>query len=204
MRRDWWVPLLGVLFVIVTIVSFAVGGEPPGADEGAREVQKHYVDNDSAVMIGAALASVAAGLFVFFAAYLRSVLRRVEGEGGMLSALVLIGASIFATGIAIDATISFALAEQADEISPDAIQALQALWDNDFMPLALGLAVFLLSTGLSVIIHGGLPKWLGWIAILLGIVAFTPIGFFAFPVAGLWVLAVSVMLTMRNRRPGTA
>jgi hypothetical protein len=63
---------------------------------------------------------------------LRKVLRAAEGEGGMLSAVALAGATVMAVGAAIDATISFTLAETADNIEPTAVQALQALWDNDF------------------------------------------------------------------------
>ena len=199
MRRDWWVPLIGVLFVIVTIVAFGLGGEPPTADEGIGEVRSHYED-DSKVMLGAALLTLAALLFVFFAGYLRKVLRAAEGEGGMLSPLILIGAGIFATGAAIDATISFALADQADEIPADSVLALQALWDNDFMPLALGITVFTLSAGLLIVRHGGLPKWLGWVAILLAIIGMTPIGFAAFIGSAVWVLVVSILLTMQNRK----
>ena len=40
--------------------------------------------------------------------------------------------------------------------------------------------MLLLATGLSIVLYGALPKWLGWIAILLGVIGLTPIGFFAF------------------------
>ncbi len=199
MDRDWWVPLLGLAFVVVTLVSFAVGGEPPEVKDGAAKVVEHYVDNKDAIMVGGALAGIAASLLLFFAAYLRKVLRAAEGEGGVLSILAVVGAGVFATGIAIDATISFALAESADDLAPAGAQALQALWENDFMPMAVGLQVLLLSTGLSIVRHGALPKWLGWIAILLAIVAVTPAGFAAFIGSALWFAILSVMLTMRAR-----
>lgn len=199
MRKDWWVPLVGVLFVIVTLVAFGIQGEPPEADEGIAELREHYVEDDSKVMLGAALATVAALIFVFFVGYLRKVLRAAEGEGGMLSPLMLIGAAIFATGAAIDATISFALADQADEIPASSALALQSLWDNDFMPLALGITIFNLSTGLLIVLHGGLPKWLGAILILLALIGITPIGFAAFIGTAVWIVIVSILLTMRNR-----
>ncbi len=69
-----------------------------------------------------------------------------------------------------------ALADTADEIRPSAVEALSALWSNDFLPFAMGLQVFLLATGLSIVRHGVLPKWIGWIAIVLAVVAVTPIG----------------------------
>ena len=76
---------------------------------------------------------------MFFAGYIRKVLDREAGGRSMLPTVALVGAGIFATGAAIDSMISFALAEAADDIDPTAVQAIQAMWDNDFMPLTLGI-----------------------------------------------------------------
>ena len=132
------------------------------------------------MQIGARLATIAGAALVFFFGYVRKVLRAAEGENGMLSLVAFVGAVIVATGIAIDSTIAFALAEAADDIEPVAVQSLEALWDNDFFPIALGTTVMLSATGLSIVRHGALPKWLGWIAIVLGVVSVTPVGFVAF------------------------
>ena len=43
----------------------------------------------------------------------------------------------------------FSLAEAADDIDPVAVQALQALWDNDFLPFMLD-PLFPQATGLAV------------------------------------------------------
>jgi hypothetical protein len=212
-RYEWLVPLTGVAFLAVLIIGFIVGGEPPDAKEPAQEIVDHYVDNKDSVQVGALLEIIAAALLLFFVGYLRKVLRAAEGEGGMLPAVALAGATVMAAGAAIDATISFALAEAADDIEPAAVQALQALWDNDWMPIALGAAVLLLASGLSIALYGSLPRWLGWIAILLGVTGLTPIGFVAFVGGGVWILVVSVLLTLRARAaaqprppagPGTA
>jgi hypothetical protein len=203
------VPLTGVAFIAVAIIGFIVGGEPPDVDSNsAQEIADHYVDNKDSVQTGSALVVIGVAFFLFFAGYLRKVLRAAEGESGMLSALVLAGATAMAVGAAIDATISFALADAADKIEPTAVQALQALWDNDFFPLALGSGVFLLASGLSIVLHGALPRWLGWIAILLALISFTPLGFVGFLGGAIWILVVSVLLTLRARaltrpsRPG--
>jgi hypothetical protein len=198
-NREWLAPLTGVVFVVLAIIGFAIGGEPPGADDPPEEIVQHYVDNDSSVMFGAALATIAATFAVFFFGYLRKVLRAAEGAGGMLSLVAFAGAVIFALGIAIDSMISFTLAETAEDIDPTAVQGLQALWDNDFLPLALGTQVLWFATGLSVVLHGALPKWLGWVAIVLGVIAVTPIGFVAALLGAIWILIVSVMLTQRAR-----
>ncbi len=200
--RGWLMPLTGVAFIVLVIVGFVISGEPPEiGDDSAREIVDYYKDNKDSVMFGSGMAVVASTLFVFFGAYLRRVLNAAEGGNGMLPAVAFAGTVVFAVGVAIDGTISFALADSADDISPQAVEALSALWNNDFLPLALGLQLLFLATGLSVVRHGGaLPKWLGWLALLLGVVAVTPAGFVAFLGGGLWVLIASVMLTLRARK----
>ena len=77
-------------------------------------------------------------------------------------------------------------------------QALNVL-DNDlFLPLAGGIAVMILASGISLVRSVTLlPHWLGWVAVVIGILGFTPAGFFAFLASGLWVLVVSVLLLGR-------
>jgi hypothetical protein len=199
--KRWLVPLTGLLFVVLAVVGSFIGGEPKEASNPAQEIVDHYVDNKSSILFGAAILGAACVALVFFGSYLRTVLRRAEGEGGMLSPLILVGAAIMAVGLAIDVTIRFAIAEAADDIEPASVQALQALWDNDFMPIAVGMVVFILSSGLAIVRYGTLPKWLGWVAIVLAIVGITPAGFFAFLAGGLWIAVVSVLLAVRARRP---
>ena len=200
--RGWLVPLTGVAFIVLVIVSFTIQGEPPSIDDDSvREIVDYYEDNKDSVMFGSAMAVVASTLFVFFGAYLRRALSAVEGENGILPAIAFAGTVVFAVGVALDGTINFALADLADDISPQAVESLSALWSNDFLPLALGLQLLFLATGLSLVRHGGaLPKWLGWVALLLGVVAVTPVGFAAFLGGGLWVLIASVMLALRARK----
>lgn len=200
MTRDWWAPLTGIAFVVVLALGFIIAGEPPDADEPARTIVQHYVDDKDSIMIGAALTIPAAVLLVFFAMTLRRALRAGTGAAeSILPTAVLAGAIVLATGAGIDATLSVALADRADDIDPAAVQALQALWDNDFVPLAIGAALFFLGSGLAIVRYGVLPKWLGWIAVLFGIACMTPAGFFAFLGGALWILIVSVLLTMANR-----
>jgi hypothetical protein len=199
MSREWWAPLTGVAFGVVAIVGFIITGEPPSADDPVQEIVDHYSDNKTSIQIGSFVGVAALVLLVFFGAYLRSLLSAAERPGGILSALTLVGTAVIAVGLTIDTTISIALAETVDDIEPAAVQALQALWDNDFVPIALGVELFLISTGISIVRHAALPKWLGWVALVLAVIGFTPIGFVAFAGMAIWIVSVSVMLTMRAR-----
>jgi hypothetical protein len=197
--KEWLVPLTGVAFIVVGIVSFIIGGEPKSADEPVNEIVDFYIDNKDSVQIGAIGGVVAGVLLIFFGAYLRRVLRAAAGEEEILSLVSFVGLVLVALGFAIDGTIAFALAEAVKDIDPIAVQSLQALWDNDFLPIMLGILAFLWATGISIIRSGALPKWLGWVMILLGIVGVTPIGFAAFAGAAILVLVISILLSVRAR-----
>ena len=201
-RWDWVGAATGVVAIIVGFLGIVIGGEPTSADEGADKVVAWYADNKDQAELSAIFAIAATALLIFFFAYLRRVLQTAEtatGRGGMLPLLAVIGAGIIGTGIAIDTTIMFAAAEAVDnKVDPTAVLAMQAIWDNDFMPIALGTLVVLWSVGLAVVLHGGLPKWLGWVAIVLGLIAPTPIGFAAVLGLLVWVLVVSILLTARS------
>ena len=198
--REWLVPLTGLATIVVAIIASVISGEPPSADDSSRrEIVDYYVDNKDAVQFSAALSVAALTLFVFFGAYLRKVLAAAGAGDGPLPLIAYTGTVVFGVGIAIDNTILFALAEAADDIDPTAVQALQALWDNDFLPILFGIVLLLIGAGLSVVRFGGLPKWLGWAAIVLAVAGATPIGFVAFLGGALWVLIVSVLLAVRAR-----
>jgi len=197
--KGWLVPLTGVAFIVVAIIGFIVGGEPKDASHPATEIVDWYIDNKDSVEVGAFIGVAATVLLVFFGAYLRNVLRVAAGGDDMLSLVSFIGLVVVAVGFAIDTTISIAIAERADDIDPIAVQSLQALWDNDFVPIALGVLLFLWATGISVVRSGALPKWIGWIMILLGIVALTPIGFASFLGTAVLILVISILLAVRAR-----
>ena len=199
-QREWLVPLTGLGTIVVAIIASVISGEPPSVDDNsAREIVDHYVDNKDSIQLSAALSVVALTLFVFFGAYVRKVLDAAGGADSPLPLIAFTGTVVFGVGIAIDNTITFALAEAADDIDPTAVQALQALWDNDFLPILFGIVLLLIGAGLSVVRFGGLPKWLGWVAIVLAVAGATPIGFVAFLGGALWVLIVSILLAVRAR-----
>jgi len=195
-KTHWLVPLLGALFVVLLIVSFVITGEPKSVDDhSADEIRQWYIDNHDEAIVGSLIGGLAAIALIFFANYLRTVFRATSA-----SATILVGAALLAVGGAIDSTLLLATAEAADDIDATAVQALQAFWDNDFLPAALGMSVFLFSLAISILRTSVLPRWLGWVALVLALVSVTPVGFFAFPAAGLLVLALSIVFTVRERR----
>ncbi len=202
-NRGWLVPLTGIAGVVLLIVAFLVQGEPPDlGDDRAREFVEFYSDNQDRIFLGAGLQGIAITFLVFFFAYVRREIALAEGNRGMLANVAFGGAVIFAAGGAFDATLTFAMAETAEDVQPQALLTLVALFENDFVPLAVGLQLFLLGVGLAAWRLGVLPKWLAGIALLLGVIAVTPIGFVSFLAMALWIPVTAILLALRARRGG--
>jgi len=202
MNRNAWVALTGILFLVILIVSVVVAGEPPDpTEDAASEVVEFYADNDSEVMVSSALFTLAGVLFVAFAAAIRRELREAGGDDDTIPTLALAGAIIFAVGAATSSTLGFAAADLVDEetISEETINTINAISWDFFFPFAAGLLLFFLATGIGIVRTGALPKWLGWIAIVIGVVALTPIGFGAALAGAVWVLITSIVIGLRGR-----
>jgi hypothetical protein len=204
--KAWLAPLTGVLFLVVMVASFLVMGEEPPdpTEDSAQTVVDFYKDNDDELMFSSALFSLAAVFLVFFGGWLRGVLRDAPGSTDVLSTIAFGGTLVLAGGLATSATIGFALGDLADDVSPEVINSLNALSWDFFFPFAVGITVMTLAAGLSILRHGGLPKWLGWAAIVIGLVAHTPVGFFGAIAAVLWILVVSIVGIMGARKASTA
>ena len=198
-------PLSGVAFVVLFIAAFLISGETPDVDDPVDEVRSYWTDNDAENIWSAGFVLWGSVLAIWFGASLRTALRRAEGEPGRLSGLVFAGWSVFAVGALAFAGFGFAAADVADEadVGDEVIQTLSIL-NSDFFPILTGgLAVAMLASAVAVLRHGGIPRWLGYVALLLGITAVTPIGFFSFLVSGIWVVIVSVLLYRDAGAPTT-
>jgi len=192
-------PLAGILAVVMVLGSFLVAGDPPDVDAPVGEVVEFYADSDSEQQFSALMLIWGAILFMLFATSLRSALRRAESDSGGVSALSYAGAIIFTVGLTLFAAIAFALGDAAGtagNLEP-AVQTLHVMNEDFFFPAAAGVGTFLLGTGIALVKTAVMPKWLGWIAIGFGLLAFTPVGFVSLAVLGLLVIVLAVMLAMR-------
>jgi len=195
--QRWYVlaPLTGVLFVALVVVAFIVSGEPPDIDDPPLKILAFYIKHDTSQMWASAFLAWATVPLLFFAGTVRTAIRVIEGPVGRLSAVAFAGYIVLAFGAISFAGFTFTLADIADDgLTPQAAQALNALNSDFFFPIAVGVGTVGLATGLAIIFSRFLPAWLGWIALLIGVAALTPIGFFAFLAFMIWTLIVSVLL----------
>jgi hypothetical protein len=195
---DRYAPLTGVVFVALIVLAIVVGGETPDNSDSAQEIGSFWKDNDTEQIWSSIIGAWSLVFFVWFAASVRSALRRVEDGPGRLSAVSFAGAVIATVGLLLALSLTFSLADGADELSAGALKTLTVLSNGIFLPIAAGFALFFIATGILAVRSRLLPVWLGWLTIVLGIVCLTPAGFLALLVGLVWVVAVSVMLYLRG------
>ncbi|MGC1815963.1 MAG: hypothetical protein WA696_17645 [Solirubrobacterales bacterium] len=189
-------PLTGIVFAALLVVTFATPSTPDVHDTGQQVIQ-HYNDHKSAHLIGDLTGGVAVVFFLFFISALRSFFKDKEGADG-LSMAAFAGGILIAVGGGLFTSLDVALIDARHDISPQAVQALNVLSNDIFFPFEIGLIVFALCTGLAIIASGALPKWLGWVMVVIGVVAFTPVGFFGFFVVLLWSVIVAILIYRRT------
>ena len=205
-QGQWQMALTGLAFVLLGVFSFAIVGDPPTpGDDSAREIVRFYEDNGTTVGIGSVLACVSGVLFVTFGVYLRAVMRAAQPdpEGDLVPLLLVAGTVIFAAGLALDSALNVALLDTAGDMSPAATEAISAVWNNDFPVFATGQFMVVLSLAYAILRNGILPKWLGWVAVVIVVITPTPIGFAGFLGSLLLIAVVSVLLALRGRRAAT-
>jgi hypothetical protein len=192
-------PLTGIPFAVLLAYSFFGAPSSPSVKDSGAQVLAHYQAHHTGHIVGDLIGGLAIVFFLFFITYLRTYFRSYEGGDG-LSLAAYVGGIFIAIGGALFSCIDFALASDRNHLTPAGANVLNVMNDSFFVPFEIGLIVFALCTGLTIIATGALPKWMGWLFVVIGVVAFSPIGFFGFFVIMLWSIVVSIML---YRRQGT-
>jgi hypothetical protein len=189
-------PLAGIVFVVISVVAIAIlGGNTPDGNASPGKVTSFYLDHHGAQAAAAHILPIGTVFLVVFAAGTYAALPKSRGDLAKVGEIVfLIGSAVTAATLLAAASLHLALTEGVhDNISPVATQALNAI-DNHNDPLFLSIGILLIGAGAAMIPHRGALRWLGWIALVAGIVTFTPLGFFALLVGLIWIIATGIFL----------
>jgi hypothetical protein len=203
---DRWsrrVPLIGILFVGCLVASFVLSWNTPDDKASAAKVVSYWRDHQSRLMAAYVLGAYAVVFWLFFTGSLRTFLRRAGVSEG-LATTVFAGAIVFGVGGAILSAFGFALAMEIKHLDASGAHTLNAINNGLFFPVAAGQAVFGISTAIAIVRTRALPVWLGWVALVFGVVSITPIGFFGTFVLLVWSAIVSVLVYLRAALPVAA
>ncbi len=193
-----WLALCGVGAGVLFAVGTGISGGSPQDDASASKVVSYYRDHATSTKIGSLILVIASVLLVLFAARLREILRGGQPGGGVFPVAAFGGAVILAAGACLDAVVGFALAQAADHRFAGSAQTLNVLSNNDFFMVVGGIATLLLAAGIATVRSPVLPRWLGWAAVVIGIISLGgPAGFIGAILAIVWLLVVSIHMFRR-------
>jgi hypothetical protein len=212
MARGQWerlAPLTGiaaVVFWVLGVLLLEGLGDNPGDDATAQDILAYLGEDENAVYLGAIGLFVGSMFLIWFAGTLRAAVADAEGGASWLAPIVfgtgvataVLSCSVFAPQV----SGAFATNERDAPLTPEAAQALWVAGDGFFVATEYAVAAFLIATWLAVLRWRILPRWVGWLGLLVAIVAlFPPIGWaaliFGFPI---WIVIASLLL-LRRRAP---
>lgn len=188
--------LAGPLFtVIFVIAAFILQGETPGTESSGETVVDYFRDERTTSLWLVFLSPLLAALVVLFFSHLRAVARERRVSTGAGPTVMISGAVLWAAGLLLSSSLSLALVDAADEQQTATAETLNVLGNASWLPFIGGIAVTMIGAGLTVLGSDFLPRWLGWVALLGGIVSLAgPGGFVGFFLAPLWMLVAGVLM----------
>jgi hypothetical protein len=185
---------LGIAYAALFVIAQVLIGNGPGTSASGATVLTYYRGHKASEIAGVFVIAVAVVAFSFFLGSLRHTLSRNE-EGRQLANVVTAGGAIHVVGLLMMAALSVALVDAGNYKMTGAAQTLNVLSSDLWVPVVVGLSVLALATGVSALRNAGLPKWLGWASIVLGILAVAgPAGAIAFLLAPVWALTVGIVI----------
>jgi hypothetical protein len=207
--------VLGLFFVAALLLGNSLGQLDGSPDAGApAEAYARWLEESpagTAFWAGAYVELLGLLAMVAFVVAFWAVLRRhVAGEWDWLPMLAL-GAGLVSAAVKLASGPIAATAYDrgAEGLGGDAIAALiEANGWSFVLSFALN-GLFLLAAGAAVLISSALPRWLGWLALVFGVVnVLAPLGGLAAPPAILlfllWVLLASGFLLLPAPRRADA
>jgi hypothetical protein len=201
------IPLSGVAAVVLISAGFIAAGSTPSDDAPMSEIVAFYTAHDGAQVASGVLLGLGALFFLLFCAALMNALWE-SGAARLWLVPCFGGGLLFVVGITIAAGLAVFIGNLADALDPAALQALHEANLLVVFPWTVGASAFLLGASAAVLRSDPLPPWLGWMALVLGVVAAIPshvlggalyhIGVVSIAGLGIWTVIVSVLLARRR------
>ena len=200
-RRVRFIALTGVAWAVLAVVGIVTsGGETPNGEASPAKVISYYGEHSSEIKLSGVFFSIAFAFFLLFCGTLRSFLRRNPANEG-LATLMLVSAAIVIVAAGIGGGVELGLAKNIHHMTPGAAQALNVVENEVFLPVLIAGFVFSLCCGIAILRGSLLPRWLGWVSIVIAIVFLVPpAGIVALFVLFFWSAAVSILMFLRFDR----
>jgi hypothetical protein len=199
--RGGWIHTVGAIGAILVpaaiLISFFTSSD---SGDTAAELIAYAKDNSTEIwwlQIAGLAAPILIGLFV------ASLWTRLRSASESYRALTLIGGTLFVAFLAVGTTLWAAPLIDTDSLTDAGAEAYLAFDDAGWVLLGLAgisIGIMIVAVSLAALELGLIPKWAGWVSVLLGVVSLATIvavGIFAWAV---WLIAAGAFLLVEGRR----
>jgi hypothetical protein len=205
-----WAALGGVAFVVLFITGlyFMFNGAP---DLGGPpdKIIAYFSDSGhrDRIVFGWALVSLGLLSFLFFVASLRQTVSRFDSQG-ILTTLTTLGGAIYATLALAAVALESGVGTMSDDTYQHKVypELLHAVGDAGYVLHAtggVGLSVMILAASIAFIRSGVVPKWAGWLGVVVALAALATAMFITVFVWLAWILVVAVVLFWKGSSAGS-
>ena len=189
-RMVRWLGPLALGFLVCVVLGFFVLSSTSSPDQNASSasIVNYYATHATRELATIYVIGVGLGLLAFFVSGLRIALRAASGGHSWLPTTAFVGGLLYIGGFAVQGLIHLALVEAGYNHRPDVAASINFLDNNAQVPTLLGLIAMSLAVGICILAGSTLPRWLGWLSIVVALVtAAGPIGFFGFLASPIWM-----------------
>ena len=182
MRSQRLAPLSGIVFVVLVFLAFVVvEGDTPGIDDPGSKITSFYHDDQGKHIAAIILVGLASLFLAIFVASLREYLRS-PGAGDFWTTVALVGGTVAVAGFLVAVGIHLALVDGGHKNISRRDGGVERNRERQLLRVLVPLGIMLLgAAGATLKAGAALPRWLGWAALVLFVLFFTPVGFAAFP-----------------------
>ena len=150
------------LFVAIVIVIPQV----PAQNHSIAEIGRKTAEHRTGILLGVYLGALLTGALLVFGSAFVARLRRAEGSGGGWWIVALTGIAGTAVGLTTDIILAALVRAVGHGVSGTALWVGYPAGPDGFV-MAIPLAVFFVAAGLGGRASGVLPRWLGWLALVV-------------------------------------
>jgi hypothetical protein len=202
-RRERAAALTGISAVALWVLGLVVLetiADQPGTNATGADALAYFEGEEHAILAGTFFFMLGAAFFLWFVGTLRARLYLAEGGTRRLTGIAYAGGLVAAASLLFLGSTQAAGTLNKANLSPQAAQVYRGLGDAFFYAAEPAAGVLILATGMIVLQTHALPRWLGWISLVVGLwLLIPPIAWAAlisaFP---LWVIVVSLLLYRRE------
>jgi hypothetical protein len=196
-----WASAGGILYVVLFVVGAILMLRGPLGDEPPPEVISYFRNSDhrDRIFVGWLLVVIGVFFLVWFLAGLRETVRRLTGDGVLLT-VTTIGGAVYAALTLVAASVWAAIFTMSDdtyrhEVYPGLIHAAS---DAGYVLHSAGgaaMGAMIVAVSIAALTARAIPTWAGWLSFIAGIAAVFSIFFVPWFVIAVWLVVASLLVT---------